>query len=174
MGCTQELKELFDFLNYNFGNINQDLSFQEIQWYFTPPTGPTFGGIWEAGVKSVKYHLKRVLRNSSATYEELFRLLCQIECCLNSRPLCIKFDGEEDPLSPGHFLILRPMVSIPDENLMDVNVNRLTRWQYMQHHLQQFWFCVIYKGNRNGRILLTQPGNDDLVRVVTIKTKNGS
>lgn len=31
------------------------------QWHFIPPATPHFGGIWEAGVKSMKFHLKRVI-----------------------------------------------------------------------------------------------------------------
>ncbi|XP_065355419.1 uncharacterized protein LOC135949893 [Calliphora vicina] len=139
VGCNRELKELYDFLITNYPYIQKEMSNEQIQWHFIPPSAPNFGGIWEAGVKSVKFHMKRVLGNSSTTYEELSTLLCQIECCLNSRPLCLKFEGDIDPLTPAHFLILRSMKSIPDENLIDVNVSRLSRWQYIQSLVQQFW-----------------------------------
>ncbi|XP_065354790.1 uncharacterized protein LOC135949223 [Calliphora vicina] len=139
VGCNQKLKALYEFLQNSQDVIFRELANQQIHWHFIPPSAPNFGGIWEAGVKSVKFHLNRTLGMSSVTYEELNTLLCQIECCLNSRPLCLKYEGDPDPITPGHFLILRPMTTVPDENLMNVNMNRLTRWEYMQRLLQQFW-----------------------------------
>ncbi|XP_037959148.1 uncharacterized protein LOC119688547 [Teleopsis dalmanni] len=34
------------------------LASEGVQWHFIPPAAPRFGGIWVAGVKSLKYHLK--------------------------------------------------------------------------------------------------------------------
>ncbi|GFU46307.1 integrase catalytic domain-containing protein [Trichonephila clavipes] len=58
-----------------------------IEWNFIPPRAPHMGGLWEAGIKSVKYHLKRALGRSRLTYEEFETVIIQVEGILNSRPL---------------------------------------------------------------------------------------
>ncbi|XP_051165703.1 uncharacterized protein LOC127284351 [Leptopilina boulardi] len=40
---------------------------------------PHFGGLWEAGVKSMKHHLIRILGAHTPTFEELSTLVCRIE-----------------------------------------------------------------------------------------------
>lgn len=68
-------------------------------------------------------------------------LLSQIEACLNSRPLSVMHDepNEPTPLTPGHFLIGEPLVTIPEVNYEYSNVGPLKRWQLTQRMLQHFW-----------------------------------
>ena len=33
----------------------------QFQWHFIPPNSPHFGGLWDAGVNSLKYHCKRIV-----------------------------------------------------------------------------------------------------------------
>lgn len=66
-------------------------------------------------MRSVKYHVKRVVGVHTLTYEEFSTLLCQVEACLNSRPLAPLTDHFDDytTLTPGHFLIGSALKSIP-------------------------------------------------------------
>lgn len=143
VGAKSELLELKRFLlnDENQTSISQSLAHDNISWHFIPPHSPHMGGIWEAGVKSVKFHLKRVVGNNHLTYEQFYTLLTQIEAILNSRPLCpLSPDPTDmDPLTPAHFLIGRKLTSVPEPNLLDVSENRLRRYQHIQKITQHFW-----------------------------------
>ncbi|GFT75896.1 DUF5641 domain-containing protein [Trichonephila clavipes] len=102
-----------------------------IEWSFIPPRSPNWGGLWEANIKSLKYHFKRVAGNSKFSYEELLTLITQIEAILNSRPLT-PFTSDVDDLevlTPAHFLIGRPITAIVEPSLLQCESNRLNVWQ---------------------------------------------
>lgn len=99
------------------------------------------GGIWEAGVKSIKFHLKRICKDQKLTYEELCTTLAQIECCVNSRPLfALSTDPTSfDVLTPGHFLIGQALSTIPEDNVSGQRISLLDKWQLCQQLYRSFW-----------------------------------
>jgi len=140
IGADKELRNTFRTIIQDpilKGQIAND----RITWHFNPPTAPHFGGVWEANVKNAKYHLKRVIGTHTLTRAEFQTLLCRIESCLNSRPVTPMSDDSSDctALTPGHFLIGRPLVSIPEQSVSDVKLNTLSRWQLVQRLHEQFW-----------------------------------
>ncbi|XP_059051881.1 uncharacterized protein LOC131846563 [Achroia grisella] len=134
-------KEIRQFISANTDDISDFSSKEGIKFHFQPAYAPHFGGLFEAGVKSAKYYLKRILGNSHLTFEELATLFSQIEAILNSRPLCPLSSCPDDlqPLTPGHFLIGRPLLSLPTPSLQDKNINRLNSFQRLELLRQQFW-----------------------------------
>ncbi|GFW71796.1 integrase catalytic domain-containing protein [Trichonephila clavipes] len=96
---------------------------EAIQWKFIPPRSPNFGGLWKAVVKSFKYHLYRTLVNSKITFEEFETIIIQIEGILNSRPLVPLTDNinEYEVLTPGQFIIGRPISAIPEPAILDIS-----------------------------------------------------
>lgn len=106
VGANRELTTNFEeAIKQITSNVADSLAIQGTTWHFIPASSPHFGGLWEAGVKSFKHHLRRILNNTTLTYEEFYTLLTQIEASLNSRPLCpISSDPNDiDALTAGHF-----------------------------------------------------------------------
>ncbi|XP_011687417.1 PREDICTED: uncharacterized protein LOC105449732 [Wasmannia auropunctata] len=141
VSAEAELRKLFAASGREAQRICTALAEERVRWRFNPPSAPHFGGLWEAAVKSLKHHLRRVIGDSKLTYEEMSTFLSQTEACLNSRPLQPLTDDPEDltALTPGHFLVGAALLSVPEPTLVDVPVNRLSRWQQVQQMREHFW-----------------------------------
>ncbi|UYV66611.1 hypothetical protein LAZ67_4002308 [Cordylochernes scorpioides] len=111
-----------------------------IEWHFIPPSAPHFGGLWEANIKCLKGHLSKVIKSSLLNSEEFITLLCQVEACLNSRPLVELSPDPNDlrALTPGHFLIGSPLIEDPGlQNYVRVDLR--SRWNLVQSLRNSFW-----------------------------------
>lgn len=143
VGASRQMSEIYDFLRKEElkNSIHEFTRDSKISWSFIPPNAPHFGGIWEAGVKSIKTHLYKIVGTVALTFEELQTVLCEIEAILNSRPLIPLSTDPNDLnyISPGHFLVGDALNSLPCHDLTDVNTNRLTRWQLIEQLRQHFW-----------------------------------
>ncbi|GBL81080.1 hypothetical protein AVEN_83152-1 [Araneus ventricosus] len=137
-GLANQLKALLDILKST--PVQEYVASQFIRWHFIPPYSPHFGEIWEAAVKQTKNHLLRACRAAVLNFEELSTLLCQVEACLNSRPLIPVLSDPSDvrALAPGHFLIGSPLLEIPDSN-HEGDLQLALRWHLIQFIRQNFW-----------------------------------
>ena len=54
-------------------------------WHFIPLHSPHCGGLWEAGVRCMKYHLKRMVGVTAFPFERVSTLMTQNEVRLNFR-----------------------------------------------------------------------------------------
>lgn len=133
--------ELQNFLRHHEEDFTNALVSEGVIWKFIPPRSPHFGGLWEAGVKSVKFHLKRILKDTLLTYEEFATVLAQVESCVNSRPLYPLSNDPNDPnpLTPAHFLIGTSLTSLPEPSWLNTKENQLSRFQHLQQMYQHFW-----------------------------------
>ncbi|XP_055622690.1 uncharacterized protein LOC129766204 [Toxorhynchites rutilus septentrionalis] len=141
--AQRELKELRQqFLSQKHKEaVHNEASTLKIEFHFIPPHAPTFGGLWEACVKSFKHHLRRIVGNSLLSAEAVSTVLAQIEGVLNSRPITPLSSDPSDlqALTPGHFLIGRPILTLPEPDLSEIPTSRLDMWQKMQLLTQHFW-----------------------------------
>ncbi|XP_045495960.1 uncharacterized protein LOC123694541 [Colias croceus] len=198
---SEEYEQLQSIFNNSF---YREITDMKIEWHFNAPAWPTAGGLWERAVRSVKYHLKRVIGDQKLTFEEYSTLLARIESCLNSRPLCALTESVEDIdcLTPAHFLHGRAGTTVIEtaedartrwqlvtklsndiwkrwKSEYLIQLSARAKWQKQQNNIQIDDIVIIHDDNlpagkwAMGRVVELHPGGDGLVRVVTLKTKNG-
>ena len=144
-GAKNELSKLYSWLR----GATEDESIQHyllshysITWHNSPPASPHFGGLWESAVHSMKKHLKRVMGNTRYSFEELTTLACQVEACLNSRPLLPITSHSQDglvTLTASHFLLYNSPSSYPEDPRLPARPDLLTKWKHCQAVIQHFW-----------------------------------
>lgn len=134
-------KEINDFFKHHEDSIVNFASDHDIKFMFSPAYAPNFNGYVESGIKSAKFHIKRILGTTHLTFEELSSLFSQIEAILNSRPISPLSSSPNDyaALTPGHFLLGRPLMSLPAPDLREINQTRLDRFRQLEQMRQHFW-----------------------------------
>ena len=143
IGARHELHDLYVFLQRPSTNetLRRSIMDDKLTWHTIPQRAPHFGGIWEAAVKSTKHLLRRIVGGVKLYFEELVTITHQIAACLNSRPYlsvdCSDPRGDL-PLTPGHFLIGRPMRAYPEEP-QPADLSLTNRWQLCKAIVQEFW-----------------------------------
>lgn len=142
VGANNQLRELYVLLNSqeHKEHVDKFASSHRITWHFIPPMAPHFGGLWESSVKIFKHHFKRVVGDSLFTFEELNTFVIEIEGILNSRPITSLSSDPNDllVLSPAHYLIDKPLTTLPEGDLSHVPANRLSTWQHISKVRQDF------------------------------------
>ncbi|XP_058446352.1 uncharacterized protein LOC131427302 [Malaya genurostris] len=143
VGAHRELNELRNlFLTQRHKDaVANETTSNGILFRFIAPRSPSLGGIWEAAVKSMKLHLCRIMGNAMLTETEFTTALIQVESILNSRLITPMSEDPQDlqPLTPGHFLVGKPLNAIPEPDLSEITESRLSRWQRVQSLIQHFW-----------------------------------
>ncbi|XP_057329854.1 uncharacterized protein LOC130670463 [Microplitis mediator] len=174
VGANNSLKELNDLWNDPQHNqrVHDFATHKGIRWHFIPTRAPSFGGLWEAAVKSFKHHLKRAIGTTLFTYEEFNTIVINIEAILNSRPLTPLSSDPNDlqSLTPGHFLIGDTLTSLPEHDYREIPENRLSRWQHLQQIRQHFWnrCSKEYLNELNIRHKWSTKGQPETIKIGTV------
>ncbi|XP_053949420.1 uncharacterized protein LOC128857701 [Anastrepha ludens] len=131
-GANRLLKE--DLAAWQNDNNQQSLANLGTHWHFIAPSAPHQGGLWEAAVKSAKYHLVRLVGAQLLWYSQLQTLATRIEACLNSRPLTPIYDDPNDKLAltPTDFLVGAPLVAVPEANIRTIPSNHIKHWLWLR------------------------------------------
>lgn len=62
IGAKNQLSDLYQlFVSAEHQKSLSSLTQEGVTWHTIPPNSPHFGGLWEAGKKSMKYHLHRAV-----------------------------------------------------------------------------------------------------------------
>ena len=96
---------------------------------------PHFGGLWEAGVKSMNTLLKKIVGSHHLSLEELSTMLIKAEATFNRRPLMPVDSTPSDGtpiLTPGHFLIGRPLRALHTRVDTTSEESTLRRWNLVK------------------------------------------
>ncbi|XP_055950873.1 uncharacterized protein LOC129984959 [Argiope bruennichi] len=119
---------LFESIDWNI--VGREAAILKIDWKFSPPATPWWGGFWERLVQMIKKLLRRTLGQASLNYEELMSVLCDCESTVNSRPLTYVTEDSDDliPLTPSLFLGEIPEFGVPDlDHLDQIDFNKRLR-----------------------------------------------
>ena len=134
--------------------LKRYLKLHEIDWKFILEVSPWWGGFYERMVQTVKRALRKVLRRTSATYDELLTLVIEIEAVINCRPLCYLYsDDIEEVLTPSHLLTGRRLLSraiLPTDDVPNETVESLSNRAKYLHTL------IVHYENRWKKEYLTE------------------
>lgn len=139
VGANNELRE--EMKKMRTEDLERAAEEEGLKWKFIPPGAPSMGGAWERMVRSVKTALTAVLRERNPPEEVLYTLLTEVEHTVNSRPLThISADpGDEEALTPNHFLIGRSCGAAILGNFNDKELIGRPNWKTAQRLADHFW-----------------------------------
>ncbi|XP_062558038.1 uncharacterized protein LOC134222909 [Armigeres subalbatus] len=179
VGARRKLDELAQlFASQQFSDaVLRQAAEERIEFRFIPARSPNFGGLWESAVKSFKNLFKRTIGTRALEYEKMQTVLTQTEAILNSRPLTpISNDPDDfEALTPGHFLIQRPLAAIPEPDLGGIPDNRLSAWEKVRDFTQLLWrkWSKQYLSNLHNRTKWTRHRDNITVgTMVVLKEEN--
>ncbi len=110
-----------------------------IEWDFTPPKGPHFGGVYERLVRAVKQTLYHTCPAAEVIpWEDFHTGLVVAEGILNSRPLTYRTSDTADPtpICPADLMavpLYRPLAGAP------WGWNLRKKWHQLQKRLDHLW-----------------------------------
>ena len=119
-----------------------ELQAHGVSWHFIPERSPHCGGIWESGIRRMKEELRKTLHHFTPTAAEFHHLLITAEAVLNSRPLLPISLEEADSaqiITPGRFLIGRPIRAHPQDIPPPKDGLRKVRWSLLRAETEQLW-----------------------------------
>ncbi|XP_045029733.1 uncharacterized protein LOC123472386 [Daphnia magna] len=175
-------KEISEGLaRFNQERIGSKLAKRGIEWHFSPPIAPHFGGSWERLIQSAKSALRIILDGRTSSNEILQSALVGAATLMNGRPLeYVPVDPKDPiPLTPNHFLLLEANPNEPLD-VLDLSERPSTKgWRAAQDLITHFWRRWLREivPKLNSRSKWTAPNRNiavnDIVLIVDPATRRG-
>ena len=121
-------------------SIGSFMSQEMSEWEMIPPRSPQFGELWEAVVKSMKHHLRRIVGVQILSLEELNILVIQIEGFQISQPLSAM---SSDPnhlqlITPAQFFLGKSARELPTARHSDDKLHLGQRFKLLEESKRSF------------------------------------
>lgn len=141
IGGSTEIDRLFAQMFEQNNKLTKLFAMKNIKFKTIPARASHMAGIWERAVGSVKYHLRRVLKDTKLTSRQFDHVLKQIEACVNSRPLWTITSESDDieVLTPSHFFNFQAINTLPRPDIEHIPPNRLNQYQSLYRLYCSFW-----------------------------------
>lgn len=141
VGADKELGRMLESWQRPGSDENEAIVGMPVEWNFITPRAPHQGGLWEAAVKSMKFHLTRTIGGQTLNSAEWSTLLAQIAAILNARPLAPMSEDPEDLgyLTAGHLIGGASMVQLFGHRRTEEVGTIRDRYELVQALSQQFW-----------------------------------
>ena len=98
-------------------------------------------GVWKRLVRSVKRSLKAIGGKDLVNEEFLQTVITEAEGIANARPLTRNplSPNDEEPLTPNHFLNVRPAMFLPSEIISENDKYSKKKWRRAQLLANHYW-----------------------------------
>ena len=114
----------------------KDLLLYNIDWKFILPLFPWWGGFLERFVRTAKSTLRKILGRAKPNFEELYIILTQVKCILNSRPLSYVYTEENcEPITLSHLF----STATEDENIELNAMKCKKRYNHLLKLINDLW-----------------------------------
>ncbi|PIK41879.1 hypothetical protein BSL78_21276 [Apostichopus japonicus] len=114
-----------------------------IEWFFNPPAGSHFGGVWERMIRTTRKILYSLMKEQPRTVDDdqLNTVFCEAENILNSRPLTTTSPDPDDltPLTPN--MLMNPQAKwLASPGVFEQkDIYARKRWRQAQYLVDVFW-----------------------------------
>ncbi|XP_011858972.1 PREDICTED: uncharacterized protein LOC105556485 [Vollenhovia emeryi] len=199
-GANNKLTELHQCVERNLSQIQSQLTNGGITWKFIPPKSPHFGGIWESAVFGESLFTFEEFNTFIIEVEAVLNSRPLTAMSIDPNDLIALSPahfliGTSLTTVPEHDFVDVPINRLSNwEHIQRVKQHFWERWskEYLNELQQKYkWFIkdetnikigslVMLKEDNMppmrwiiGRIVALHPGDDNIVRVVTVKTNSG-